>query len=505
MLKFEEDKSTTITITNRSDNGKFQVNCRAKNIPRSVKREPTKRSYETREEAELIKQELKHIKTLYETNKDPADSVYAEVNTVAFKIWFDVPHEVSNNHKTELIKKEIPTHALLAIKNGLISSLRAQLKIEKDLNYTMSEKIVYFDSLEYIQRAEVLKNVPSNNKLLHIFQTEFADKRADATGERKAKFLHLDKDGLDRYDRVEIDRIKHMITYISKDLLEEKSYAAVTWEDIEDYLRYHTYHQRKKKRPNPADTWRRAKNTICYFYEIACKHGKFPNPSTSVKSKKGKKRKIEFLRPDQSTEIIDNINTGDKNIDAYWKAFVCIQVWNGLSAHEARSLKLSDVNFKSGFLSIESSEEADTQLKHGNRFRSIMINDILKPYLKAYLATGLAGEYLFPHMFYINKDKRPYSTSSSLSQQIANAGIFPEDDVYGMVVNCLTLRRTFASILVLNGVSYQDIAAVMGNTAAVVERNYGRVKSKDVDINVDLYLVETKLIDTTLNINDIAS
>lgn len=50
-------------------------------------------------------------------------------------------------------------------------------------------------------------------------------------------------------------------------------------------------------------------------------------------------------------------------------------------------------------------------------------------------------------------------------------------------ITCLTLRRTFGSLLLRSGKTYTEIAAAMGNTPEVARKHYAKLEGCEVEID----------------------
>ncbi|MEN9358787.1 MAG: Phage integrase family [Verrucomicrobiota bacterium] len=196
-----------------------------------------------------------------------------------------------------------------------------------------------------------------------------------------------------------------------------------------------------------------------------------------------------------SLEDVERVLAG---LDVYWRALVGTLAYAGLSAHELRGLQSKDLIEVKGrrFLRVTPSEERS--LKTHKRRRNVAISKRLEPLLDAHIkamekkkeaAKALANEdakaeteaeptkeepqYLFPSIAERGKTEiwHPDGLTRHLGEHL------PE----GM--NALSLRRTFGSLLIRSGKSAEEVAAAMGNSAAMVHTHYGRILGGEVDID----------------------
>ena len=98
----------------------------------------------------------------------------------------------------------------------------------------------------------------------------------------------------------------------------------------------------------------------------------------------------------------------------------------------------------------------------------MMISEALFPYLQKLDLSG-------PALFTPTIGNLEYWQKDTMSKQILK--ILPPG------ITCLTLRRTFGSLLLRSGKSVSEVAAAMGNSATMVEKHYARILGHEVDTN----------------------
>lgn len=197
------------------------------------------------------------------------------------------------------------------------------------------------------------------------------------------------------------------------------------------------------------------------FFNWACGFWAFENPMNVITQKKIKNNKdIQWCEREEIEKIIEGIQ------EPYWRALVATLVYTGLSAHELRGLRVVDLDLTLKTLYVTPHNQRT--LKTNKRKRSMMISEALFPYLQKLDLSG-------PALFTPTIGNLEYWQKDTMSKQILK--ILPPG------ITCLTLRRTFGSLLLRSGKSVSEVAAAMGNSATMVEKHYARILGHEVDTN----------------------
>lgn len=181
----------------------------------------------------------------------------------------------------------------------------------------------------------------------------------------------------------------------------------------------------------------------------------------------------------------------DAQADAYWRAVVATLGYAGLQLAELAFLRLDDLDLDSARPQLWITPHAAHALKTGHRRRSVGIHaTYLLPRLRAHLDAGGAGDtYVFPRRgprrsrqvdgehWRVDTLGKQLIGWDAAPRKPAKAGRLPD----GMTA--MSLRRTFGSLLLRSGRSAEEVAAAMGNTAAVVRQHYARIVGCEVDVD----------------------
>lgn len=446
-----------------------------------MNKKPIKRlSYDIKK-AEALRLELENIQSLYKYHTDLRDSVYDNVDKIAYILWFNHDKFVPNTSKIKTTESLADFKALDKINANL------RLKIES-LEVELLEAntvIVEYREYEYIKRAEMLKALPDDYYIFESYSRELRKNRA-----LKKSNCKLDKNGMNGADRRRIAVLKQCLEHCP-----DKKLTTLNWEDLTKFLEYHTF-EKVKNRCNVSATWNTAREHFTFFYSWACKKWEIINPTdkTEFINEKDYSKDIVWLELNEIKHLIDNIDVGDETKNKYWKAMIAVMAFAGLSAHEMRALHTINI---SNSLDIRPCKEAFVSLKNSKRERKVWINQLLRPYLDDYMVTEIPGKHLFPDIRFLHKDKRPWSGGELTKTLRGNAwaeqkGILPDDDnIYKKRITCLTLRRTFGSIMLKYGnKTFAQVAALMGNSVIMVERHYARLKSVDIETDIDTEVIQ---------------
>ena len=438
-------------------------------------------------EADYIVLELKKIQKLYRTHKKFNDPVYRDIDLTAYTIWFGLKEKPAHlSVDTDKPVKAKSNITELASLNAIVQKQAAEIKQLKTDLQTALDRVKLYEGDIRVKQSETERNLPDNDKALKKYYTDIKTERALSNFKG-----WTNKDGFTPNDSAKYQVVMRLKKYFG-----DRNLLMLDSKDITEYLQVYIG---AKERPNPATSWNRERRTISYFYKWAqfeydCQS---PMSGTKTKSDKDNNHEIEWLDLNEIDFLMNYINTGNNELDIYWRAATAIMCFAGLSAHELRALHTSNVDFDKMVIRVKPCEIAKVSLKNGKRKRNIMINKKLKPHIEAYLKNKFPSKHLFVDLRF--KDNRPWNkkgfTSAINGEACKNIdGIFP-DEINDKNCGCLILRRTFGSLMIRSGKTFAEVAALMGNSINMVELHYGRLKANEVDSSIDVskLLKEPKL------------
>ena len=291
---------------------------------------------------------------------------------------------------------------------------------------------------------------------------------------------------------------------------------------IEHYI---TDRVNKSEATRPAKFRRVVRTRLGRFIEWTAKLYDFRSPMKNVEVPEKEKIKAETapIHWHEREEIESTVEP----LDTYWTAVVSLYAYAGLRRSELCRLHRDEIaqdkDNRKWYIQIRSNPDDPT--KTGEP-RKIEIDNALLPRLQAHLAADYnigGNRFAFgPHPeqrirptkaevaaweLEVEKAKaeakktgkrykKPklqadlteihlrasqithiFKGDDGTGSRKAKAGLLPE----GMT--CQTLRHTFGSLLLRDGYSYEQIAAVMGNSPDVARKYYANIKGKDVELN----------------------
>lgn len=211
---------------------------------------------------------------------------------------------------------------------------------------------------------------------------------------------------------------------------------------------------------------KRMRTIISRFFSWARIHHGIISPLDQVPS-----AKVQAER-DIQWHSLEEVEAVLAPLDSYWRAMIACMAFAGLSAHEVRGLRRGDLVESRGAWSLRITPTNDRGLKTAKRRRSVPVSKRLAPILQAHLATLPAdAEILFPPLI----GHGEIWNANTFTRELGR--ILPD----GM--DALSLRRTFGSLLIRSGKSAEEVSGVMGNSAAIVTRHYGRILGGEVEID----------------------
>jgi len=240
--------------------------------------------------------------------------------------------------------------------------------------------------------------------------------------------------------------------------------AAITPAQILSFI------QKSAKDHDDAQRAKRERSSFTRFFAWAARTHQIVSPMDQVPITRAKADK-DISWP--SIEEVNAILTKEKSV--YWRAIIATLTYAGLSAHELRGLKMSDIQAIPGgkrILRIQPHEERG--LKSANRKRSVQISSRLAVYLDAYLESRpkkTKCEYVFPAEAGTNKSGLWHE--GAFTRHLRSR--LPKK------ITALHLRRTFGSLLIRSGKNETEVAAAMGNTPTMVRQHYARILGGEIN------------------------
>lgn len=271
------------------------------------------------------------------------------------------------------------------------------------------------------RQAEVLKGKFNVNRKDPVLFSEFAKEFLAFCKASKKKNTH----------RFHFNNLKSLLKEF-----DEKYIGNITPYDIEQY-------KIRRLGEVSASTVNRELATLSHMFETGIDWGKLDgNPVKAVKKLKEPPGKIKYFSIEEINNLVDNCNV------SYLRIAILIAVNTGMRKGEILSLKRSDIDLEHRIISIEES-------KSGKR-RDIPVNNVLFEHLKEWM-NGSEIEEVIP----IGDFKRSYETACR------KAGL---DDI-----TFHTLRHTFASHLVMEGIDLATVKELMGHATIQMTMRYAHL------------------------------
>lgn len=214
---------------------------------------------------------------------------------------------------------------------------------------------------------------------------------------------------------------------------------------------------------DPSERWNRARRKLHRFWKWLSLTYNIDNLIIRVETKK------ELIKASIEWHSLEDIQQEISKHNTYWSAIIGVMAYAGLSAHEIRGLKKTDIG--ASFISIHPTEERRT--KSRNRIRQVKIHETyLAPLINKYLSEVNKSLYLFPSITSGAEMWAKNNFSKHFRKTLVNKDI-----------NALSLRRTFGSLLLRSGKTSAEVAAAMGNSEEMVRKHYARLMGCEVNIN----------------------
>ena len=214
---------------------------------------------------------------------------------------------------------------------------------------------------------------------------------------------------------------------------------------------------------DPGEYWNRKRRTFYKFWKWLNFNYGCDNIITKVETMTEQPK--EVLNWHSLEELEEEISRQND----YWAAIISTMGYAGLSAHELRGLKRND--FDGEFITVQHYKEA--RIKTSKRIRKVRVHKkLLLPRLNQYLKSAKASEWLFPSFVAGSERWKQKTFYSNITNAIKTPGM-----------NCLSLRRTFGSLLLRSGKNEVEVSAAMGNSPEMVRRHYAILLGCEVDID----------------------
>lgn len=371
-----------------------------------------------------------------------------KVDPLAYEIFFGHPPLLKNPEAAKMLQKRFEIND---DDSYVIASLADELYNKNILLYELQEEVrklnlekeaLLQDTLTY--RLQLAKSCPTLEDALQ----EFYDKEISGIAKR----------GQSEYKRVLDD---------FKDTRETSKVSLISDNAIKDFLEDSADdHDKPNYRFNYNRTY------IFRFFKWAASKYKFLNPLLSIPKKEAEQKEdIHWHELNHVLKVIENEK------EDYWKRLIATLLYTGLSAHELRGIRKSDIietTVKKGKKNklvkyIYVTPHEGRTLKRIKRKRHVMVSKALEPYINEQLKTS--GKYLFPPIVGKSSIWNSDTFSDYLNRHL------PTD------MNALSLRRTFGSLLLRSGYSPYEVSVAMGNSEDIVKQHYARLLANEIDTN----------------------
>lgn len=238
-----------------------------------------------------------------------------------------------------------------------------------------------------------------------------------------------------------------------KELWGDRNLDELTGKDVDDF-------RATMKGEEKTTMFNRVFTTLAHLYSIAVEDGDIQCPPFSTKRMKfTEKRRLRYLRPDEVNRLIDACAE-------HLRPIVITAVHTGARKEEILSLRLGiEVNLKERSIHL-------TKTKNDEE-RFIPINETLLATLTALAEGKQAGDYLFTW-----QGKRILDVKTAFHTALAAAAIVNPNEERVKDFHFHDLRHTFASNLVMNGVSLYEIKELLGHKDIKMTMIYAELSKK---------------------------
>jgi site-specific recombinase XerD len=244
----------------------------------------------------------------------------------------------------------------------------------------------------------------------------------------------------------------------------ERELEAITARDIElGYLgQWHDEWERKNGRPPSDNTTRNHIQALRALYKFLERFDflKAPNPMTRIEAPKIKRRGVKpWLRADEEDALLAAHRNVREQIVIWFLRFTGVR-WG-----EAMALRQKDVDLATGLIAV-------THSKTDNGIRQVPILPELRPVIARWYAFLEERGLRDPNLsFFTTRLRKPMTKQQAIvltKRVAARAGLQP--------VSPHTLRRTFGSSLINQGVRLEVVSKLLGHgSTTVTEQSYAEL------------------------------
>lgn len=239
--------------------------------------------------------------------------------------------------------------------------------------------------------------------------------------------------------------------------------------DIEDYI------MKLSSQGKAATTIIRRAGTVRQFYNFLQKENILTNNSNDIAMPKKNDHLPDVLSTDEIEALFEQPDMKKKE-GIRDRAMLEVMYSSGMRVSELLNLKLKQVNIDLGILKI---------IGKGNKERHVPIGDFAKEYLLKYLFE-VRGKYDIyrSNYFFLNHFGKP------LSRQYFWKIIKKYTEDAGITINVTphTLRHSFATHLLENGLDLRMVQEMLGHSNITTTQIYTHVSSKRIISTYDLFM-----------------
>ena len=253
------------------------------------------------------------------------------------------------------------------------------------------------------------------------------------------------------------------------ELIKKENTEDLTIFDIEDYIK------KLSSLGKAATTIIRRTGTVRQFYNFLQKENVLTCNSNNVAMPKRNEHLPDVLSTEEIEALFEQPNM-EKKEGIRDRAMLEIMYSSGMRVSELLNLKLKQINIDLGILKI---------IGKGNKERHVPIGDFAKEYLVKYLLE-VRGKYDIYRSNYVflNHFGKP------LSRQYFWKVIKKYSEEAGITINVTphTLRHSFATHLLENGLDLRLVQEMLGHSNITTTQIYTHVSSKRIISAYDLFM-----------------
>ena len=206
----------------------------------------------------------------------------------------------------------------------------------------------------------------------------------------------------------------------------------------------------------------------CLKKAVQYKHLK-ESPMLFVKRLKENTGRLRFFSSEEISLLLDNANP-------YIERFVCVGLMTGMRLGEMLNLKISQINFDKNIIQVTNTTEFQTK---NRKNRNIPLPNQLRQKLLNYVNTWI----WFPQMisFQRTKEQEVYLFCDEKGQKIkgfrkAYTRLLKKVGIKNATIH--TMRHTYASHLVMNGVDLKTVQELLGHHSTSLTERYAHLSDK---------------------------